>query len=88
MRSTVINGFEVCWTEQGVWVNSPRGHNVARLGRFAREVHADEFNHCASCKLGRMEPSDWDRFIEDVFKAYRVKLFPGMRPGFLNGGQS
>ncbi len=82
MRSTMIAGYEVCWSEQGVWVNSPKGHNVARMSKFAREVHLDECNTCASCKLGRLGEGDWKQFCADVLQFYNVQLRPGMKPKF------
>lgn len=80
MPVAIVNQHEVVWTDTGIWVNSPAGHNVARMTMRAREVHLDEFNTCASCKLGKMEPEDWDAFCADLMKFYSIKLQPRMRP--------
>ena len=80
MPVAIVNGHEVMWTENGIWVNSPEGHNVARMTMRAREVHLDAYNTCASCKLGKMEPADWDQFCADLEHFYQIKLTTRMKP--------
>lgn len=79
----VIEGFEIQWSAAGVWVNHPKGFNVARLNRIAREVHRDDVNTCAACCFRKQEPADWPLFVADVRRVWNVAVPERARPPYL-----
>jgi hypothetical protein len=89
MNGRIINGQQILWDGQTVWINAPSGECLGRFGAggidFHRTMAEQMAGHpeCLECTHHRPAYPEWERFVALVKEVLGVELPLESRPSFI-----
>lgn len=85
---TTIVKYIIQIGSRAIWISGPQGECLGRFGVYGIDIHrrlsGQHLGECLDCTHGRVNYSDWVRFVRGMSKHHDVDLSSLMTPGFVS----